>query len=128
MKAFLPRALIVLALTLATTACATRERYESQLQRWVGANISVVMDAWGYPSGSFEAPSGNLVYVWDRQDAYEVEPAISTGIYGGSGRYGSAIGFGFGSQTHMMRCQTYFEVDKKKTILSWRTQGNNCRQ
>lgn len=117
-----------LMLVLTMTACATRERYESQLQRWVGSNISVVMDAWGYPSGSFEAPSGNLVYVWDRQSSYDASPAISTGIYGGRYGYGSAIGFGFGGTQHLLRCQTYFEVDKKKTILSWRTQGNDCRK
>lgn len=121
------RAVAVLGLVLSLAACATRERYESQLQRWVGSNISTVMDAWGYPSGSFEAPNGNLVYVWDRQDVYDVEPTISTGIYGG-GRYGSAFGFGFGGQTRFLRCQTYFEVDKKKTILTWRTQGNDCRK
>ena len=46
-------ALTAVLLTLA--GCATRERYESELQTWVGKNISAVMDAWGYPSGSFEA-------------------------------------------------------------------------
>jgi len=127
MKTIPARLLVVLALTLATTACATRERYESRIQQWVGSNISVVMDAWGYPSGSFEAPNGNLVYVWDRQDAYDAGPAFSTGIYGGNGRYGSLFGLGYGTQTRLLRCQTYFEVDKKKTILNWRTQGNDCR-
>lgn len=120
--------LLLFILMLAGTGCATRERYESQLQQWVGANISAVMDAWGYPSGSFEAPDGNLVYVWDRQEAYEYDPGFTTGIYGGHGRYGSAFGFGIGTQTRLLRCQTYFEVDKKKTILSWRTQGNDCRR
>ncbi|PQA49441.1 hypothetical protein [Amnimonas aquatica] len=119
-------ALTAVLLTLA--GCATRERYESELQTWVGKNISAVMDAWGYPSGSFEAPSGNVVYVWDRQDTYMSGPSVQTGIYTG-GRYsGFFTGFGFGSDVRSLRCQTYFEVDKQKTILTWRTKGNDCRK
>ncbi|MEK6789411.1 MAG: hypothetical protein AABY68_10715 [Pseudomonadota bacterium] len=116
---------------LVLTGCATRERYESELQGWVGSNIKVVMDAWGYPSGSFESPTGNLVYVWDKQGSYTVAPTISTSIFsssrGGVG-FGTGVGFGFGQQSGSLRCQTYFEVDKAKTILNWKTQGNDCRK
>ncbi len=129
MKHSMLRTAAVLGLALSLAACATRERYQNHLQQWVGANISAVMEAWGYPSGSFEAPNGNLVYVWDRQATYDVDPAISTGIYsGGRFGYGSSLGFGFGGYTRVLRCQTYFEVDRQKTILTWRIQGNDCRQ
>lgn len=116
---------------LVLTGCATRERYESELQGWVGANIKVVMDTWGYPSGSFESPtSGNLVYVWDKQSSYTSPPVLSTTVVTGSRgtSIGTGLGFGFGGQTMSYRCQTYFEVDKTKTILSWKTQGNDCRK
>ena len=123
----------LLALTLGLfvlTGCATRERYENELQGWVGSNIKVVMDAWGYPSGSFESPTGNLVYVWDKHGSYTVAPTISTSIFTGSrgSGFGTGIGFGFGDRVGLLRCQTYFEVDKAKTILSWKTQGNDCRK
>jgi hypothetical protein len=112
------------------TGCATRERYENELQGWVGSNIKVVMDVWGYPSGSFESPTGNLVYVWDKQGSYTVAPTISTSIFTGSrgSGFGTGVGFGFGDRVGLLRCQTYFEVDKAKTILSWKTQGNDCRK
>ena len=116
---------------LVLTGCATRERYESELQGWVGSNIKVVMDAWGYPAGSFESPtSGNLVYVWDKQNSYTSPPMVSTTIVTGSrgSSIGTGFGFGFGGQTTNYRCQTYFEVDKAKTVLSWKTQGNDCRK
>lgn len=115
---------------LVLTGCATRERYETGLQAWVGSNIKVVMDAWGYPSGSFESPTGNLVYVWDKQNSYISPPTISTTVITGSrgSSFGTGFGFGFGGQTTNYRCQTYFEVDKAKTILSWKTQGNDCRK
>ena len=123
----------LIALTLGMlvlTGCATRERYESELQGWVGSNIKVVMDAWGYPSGSFESPTGNLVYVWDKQSSYTSAPMVSTTVITGSrgSSFGTGLGFGFGGQTTSYRCQTYFEVDKAKTILSWKTQGNDCRK
>lgn len=35
-----------------------------------------------------------------------------------------ACGYPSGS----LRCQTYFEVDKSKTILNWKTSGNDCRK
>ena len=121
-------ALVLGALVL--TGCATRERYENELQGWVGSNIKVVMDAWGYPSGSFESPTGNLVYVWDKQGSYTLAPTISTSIFTGSrgSGFGTGVGFGFGDRVGLLRCQTYFEVDKTKTILSWKTQGNDCRK
>ena len=121
-------ALVLGALVL--TGCATRERYENELQGWVGSNIKVVMDAWGYPSGSFESPTGNLVYVWDKQGSYTVAPTISTSIFTGSrgSGFGTGVGFGFGDRVGLLRCQTYFEVDKAKTTLSWKAQGNDCRK
>lgn len=121
--------LLLLALASLTLAgCATRERYENELQGWVGSNIKIVMDAWGYPSGSFESPTGNLVYVWDKQSSYSSAPMVSTTVVTGSRGFGTGLGFGFGGQTVNYRCQTYFEVDKAKTILSWKTQGNDCRK
>ena len=121
-------ALVLGALVL--TGCATRERYENELQGWVGSNIKVVMDAWGYPSGSFESPTGNLVYVWDKQGSYTVAPTLSTSIFTGSrgSGFGTGVGFGFGDRVGLLRCQTYFVVDKAKTILSWKAQGNDCRK
>ena len=64
------------AMVLVLSGCASRERYETELQGYVGKPISVVMDSWGYPSGSFEAPNGNLVYVWDKQSQYISPPTI----------------------------------------------------
>ena len=123
----------VLAVTLSLlvlSGCATRERYENELQSWVGANIKVVMDAWGYPSGSFESPTGHLVSVWAEHGSYTVPATISTSIFTGSrgSGFGTGVGFGFGDRVGLLRCQTYFEVDKAKTILSWKTQGNDCRK
>jgi len=111
------------AMVLVLSGCASRERYETELQSYVGKPISVVMDSWGYPSGSFEAPNGNLVYVWDKQSQYISPPTVQTSVFGGSGRgISTGIGFGFGGYAQQLRCQTFFEVDKVKTILTWRLQ------
>lgn len=119
----------LLAMVLVLSGCASRERYETELQGYVGKPISVVMDSWGYPSGSFEAPNGNLVYVWDRQSQFVSPPTIQTSVFSGHGRgVATGVGFGFGGHSRQLRCQTFFEVDKEKTILMWRLQGNDCRR
>lgn len=117
----------LLALLLVLAGCATRERYENYLQGWIGANIATVIGSWGYPSGSFDDPSsGNLVYVWDRQSAFTSAPMYQTTVF--PGRHGGYVNtMAFPGQTTIYRCQTYFEVDKNKNILRWRTQGNDCR-
>ena len=119
--------LILISITL-VSACATRERYEARIDTYVGKSINVVMDDWGYPSGSFEALNGNTVYTWDKQSSYTSSPSVQTGVFTGSSNGGFFTGFGFGSNTITRRCQTYFEVDKQKVILRWRTQGNDCRE
>lgn len=122
------KALPLALATLTLAGCATREKYENYLQGWIGANISTVITAWGYPSGSLEDPtSGNLVYVWDRQSSYTSAPTYQTSVIMGRHGGGYATTFGFPGQTYVYRCQTYFEVDKNKNILKWRTQGNDCR-
>lgn len=123
--------LITAGLTLLLlSGCATRERYENEVQAFVGQNISAVMASWGYPSGSFESPTGNLVYVWDRQSSYVSPPTVQTTIFTGHGRGGFATGFGygFGGRVDTLRCQTFFEVDKDKQVIGWRVQGNDCRR
>ncbi|MEO6699324.1 MAG: hypothetical protein ABIR53_06520 [Paraperlucidibaca sp.] len=123
--------LLLLVISLALlSACTTRERYEARINTYVGKPISVVMDDWGYPSGSFDAPNGNTVYTWDKQSSYTSAPSVQTGVFTGTGSGGGGFftGFGFGSNTVTRRCQTYFEVDKQKVILRWRTQGNDCRE
>lgn len=121
--------LLLLLISLAVlSGCATRERYESRINTYVGKPIAAVMDDWGYPSGSFEAPNGNTVYTWDKQSTYNRSPSVQTGIFTGTGGGGFFTGFGFGNDTVTRRCQTYFEVDKQKVILRWRTQGNDCRE
>lgn len=121
------RRISLLALLLALAGCATRERYENYLQGWIGSNIATVIGSWGYPSGSFEDPaSGNLVYVWDSQSAFTSAPMYQTTVF--PGRHGGyATTMAFPGQTTIYRCQTYFEVDKNKNVLKWRTQGNDCR-
>jgi len=119
--------LILIAISL-VSACATRERYEARINTYVGKSINEVMEDWGYHSGSREAPNGNTVYTWDRQSSYTSSPSIQTGVFTGGSSGGFFTGFGFGSDTITRRCQTYFEVEKQKVSLRWRTQGNDCRE
>lgn len=121
------RLLTLLLALLVLTGCATRERYEQRVQTYIGKPISVVMDEWGYPSGSFESPTGNTVYVWETESR-SASPHMSVGVYGGRWMsVGTHVGMGMSSAGTVSRCQTFFEVNKQKIITHWRLQGD-CRQ
>ncbi len=120
-------------MVVSLSGCATRERYEAEIQTFQGQPIAAVMERYGYPSGSFEAPNGNTVYVYDRQAAYFSPPVVTTSVFGGRHGvgFGTGIGFGLGGgRLNELRCQTFFEVDKspEKRVLTWRLQGNDCRR
>lgn len=122
------RYVCLLITVMLLTSCATRERYEASVKTYVGQPISAVMNDWGYPSGSFQSPTGNTVYVWETLKS-GVSPRMSVGVYGGHwpGGFGTSVGYGLGGSSDVRRCQTYFEVDAKKIITHWRLQGD-CRQ
>lgn len=125
----LAKRLLLALVALSLAACATQARYEAQIQQFVGKPISAVMDAWNYPSGSFEAPNGNQVYVWDDQRTYNYPPTVISSYYSrGYGRGFSGSGFGVAGSSVNLRCQTYFEVNKQKIILNWRIQGDDCQR
>ena len=125
--------LYVTLLTLFLTACATTEKYEAILNTWVGASVNDLVSSWGYPQESFQAPNGNMVYVYSKSmnfvmptqttSRYDIQSdplyGLPTTVYGNTTTTGG--------QTLSYSCRTFFEVNQSKKIVSWRWEGNNCR-
>ena len=109
--------------------CATTAKYEAVLTSWVNADINALTNSWGYPSGSFNAPNGNKVYVYQNGGSLTMPTTYQTqaNVYGyGNYAYGTATTNVYGGQTLNYWCRTFFEVDSSDRIVKWSWQGNNC--
>ncbi len=110
--------------------CATTAKYEAALNSWVGSDANALTNSWGYPSGSFEAPNGNKVYVYQNGGSVTLPTTYQTNAnvtsYGNTA-YGSATTNVYGGQTLNFWCKTFFEVGPDNRIVRWSWQGNNCK-
>ena len=122
MKVTLILALIVVLIV----GCATTKKYESVLDTWLNSDINSLIESWGYPDNSFEAPNGNMVYVYSRSGQVTL-PSQTTSNYNiyGNTVYGSSTTTG--GQTIKLGCTTFFEVNQGNRIIKYRYEGNNCK-
>lgn len=120
------KVLVALALACSLSGCATTEKYENVLSSWVGSDVNQLVNSWGYPQNSFQAPNGNTVYVYGTSGSYTM-PQQTTSTYNAVGNtvYGNSTTTG--GQTLSFWCKTYFEVDDSDRIVTWRWEGNNCK-
>lgn len=122
------RLLVVTTVSL-NAACATTANYEANLKSWVGADAKSLVDSWGYPAGSFEAPSGNKVLVYQdggsmvMPTTYQTRANVSA--YGNTA-YGNATTNVYGGQTLTFWCNTLFEVSPSNIVVHTSWEGNNC--
>jgi hypothetical protein len=95
-------------------------KYEAKINSWIGADINKLIESWGYPESSFEAPNGNKVYVYSQDSSYttpmvtNVNPSTHTA-------------YTYGGRTVQRLCNTYFEVDSTGKIIKCTWKGNYCR-
>ena len=106
---------------LLMVGCATTENYNKILDTWIGADITDLMDSWGYPQGSFDSPNGNKVYVYSEGGAYTTPVTTNTTVVGNTVQNHT-----YGGITVNYNCTTYIETDDSGTIVTWSWEGNNC--
>lgn len=119
-------------LLLSQTGCAglltgwtpNRPSYDQVVSTWVGQSVDTLVNQWGYPTRSFQSPSGNMVYAYERSASYTSAPyQMPSYIYGSSISHGITVA----GNTATIFCNTYFEVDdESKTIVRTRWDGNHC--
>jgi len=118
--------LFILLISVVLFSCATTENYEKNLNSWLGVNIDNLVNQWGYPTHSFEAPNGNKVYVYEYSSTGRL-PTYTTIQEYNYGYYTQYRATTYGGQVITYWCRTFFEVDKSNIIIRWRWEGNNCR-
>ena len=114
-------------LMLGISGCASTQKYESVLNSWLGHDAQKLVNEWGYPTGTFRAPNGNEVYVYERGSTMTMPSQYrTTGNITPLGTY-NATTYQTGGQTVQSWCKTFMELNSSKTIVSWRWEGNACR-
>lgn len=112
---------ILIILSIYPIGCAWQSaqinRYPDIINNWNGRHIDDLMDKWGYPQQSFQAPNGNIVYVYSREVIY-ISPIWSTPI----SNYKI-----FGGNTSTKYCYTYFETNNNNNIVNGSYEGNACQ-
>lgn len=106
---------LVCAVVVGTAACATRGKYESVLNSWVGADINRLMASWGPPSDEYTMPNSDKMFTWLWIGG--------TRVVANYNQYLNMITAG--SVTYW--CKTTFTASRSGRINSWRWEGNACR-
>ncbi|KOO13326.1 hypothetical protein AKJ18_19140 [Vibrio xuii] len=121
---------IVLIILCVLQGCATTEKYNAILDTWMGHNINELVQSWGYPDSTFEAPNGNKVYVYGYQaSTYVPQTNYTTTTYNviGNNLYSNSTTNSYGGYSVNHNCTTYFETDVDGTIVNWQWKGNACK-
>lgn len=116
-----PQIAAIFLMSFIVGGCATVGGYKQTLNSWSGSNINKLVDSWGYPSRSFQAPNGNMVYVYESKS----DPTYTTTS---SPFPNAAFGNSIETSASVNWCQTFFEVDSSSSIVKWSFKGNACRQ
>jgi hypothetical protein len=119
------KALILVVIAFVITGCATHENYKKILDTWVGQSEADLIRSWGVPINSYDA-GGNtfLVYQTTRQYTTQGQPSTYS-TYNVGNTYYTQEHKGYSSQSYERSCVTTFEL-LYGTIISWRSQGNDC--
>lgn len=107
--------LFIGVLLLASCAMATSEKYEAQLNSWLGQSEDALVAVWGIPDGTYDRKIDGinvkyLIYNSTRNvympDAYNMDKALS----------GSFVA---------KFCKTSFAIDKDDNVIfSWKYDGD----
>lgn len=124
-KTVMHKVTFIFAAAIFLSACATTAKYEATLNSWLGHSANELVNSWGYPISTFEAPNGNTVYVYSSSGSYTMPTNTNTtvNVYGNTAYANSTT---TGGQTLRFWCHTFFEVNSRKEITKWSWRGNNC--
>jgi hypothetical protein len=109
-----------------TISLPTGRGYTQLCQEYVGHDAGLLIDAWGYPGRTFDAPDQKKVFVYvETRDEYTLNPLAHSALIEyppridpRSTRSGETEGNVTGlSVPSMDYCITYFEVDKNNQII-----------
>ena len=117
------RSLLLVSLA-ALCGCATTANYKKAVNSWVGVDMDILVNSWGYPTRTFAAPNGNTVYEYLKSDSYNT-PTYTSYNYDTASKTGNATTYG--GETITVYCRTFFETNASKKIVKATFEGNGCR-
>lgn len=115
---------VFIAALAALCGCATTANYRKAVDSWVGADAQRLVDSWGYPARTFDAPNGNTVYEYASSETYQTS-RFTTYTY--NPRTNSGYASTYGGDTLSFYCKTYFEINAAKKVVKASFKGNSCK-
>jgi hypothetical protein len=106
---------LALVMGLASTSCATEEKYAAQMQGWVGRPERELLATWGAPYRAYESDGTRYL-------TYARLSLIPVGGY--YDRWDSW--YGSSARTMALSCETTFVV-ANGIVQSFSHRGNDCR-
>ena len=124
-------------LLVSALGCATTEKYEAKVQSFFGADVSLLIEKWGYPSQTTVAPSGNKLLIYSNSrsvvipqyDFTNTPDETATYKYNSFTRTVEEQRYRKPAQAPTVMnlgCTTYFEVSESNTIVRYSFEGNDC--
>ena len=86
--------LVIMAIVALLSGCATIENYENVLRSWMGKDVNLLIQTYGYPSSTMELANGNTVYIYMRSHQYTsptYQDTNSNYNYYSNGKYGGYV-------------------------------------
>ena len=112
---------------LASCAHPTVSGYKNLCESWVGNTETSLVDSWGYPTRTFNAPNGNKVHYYGASSSYKTPTKINTrSTHTGYGNYSHRSNVTGGNVINYI-CNTYFELNDLGIIISYKFNGNSCK-
>ena len=113
------------------SGCATRANYSRAVVSWKGAVSSKLTDAWGYPDRIKSLVNGHKLYVYRREERGQLPVVMTPGYTSVQTRDGLTTVTSMpptmsGGGSYDLRCNTWFEVNRRGRIVKTRFRGNNC--
>ena len=104
---------ILILFIFIVVSCTSRKDHEANLNSWIGAKESVLIETWGTPSTHYKTDDGKKYLTWKNR---------SQAIIGGSYGYGTS----YISPTLVTSNCDITMVLIDGLVSTWNYKGNNC--
>lgn len=125
------RRLGVIVVLVWLAGCATTERFTAHMDSYVGADLAVLRDTFGYNYIERSLGDGLRAFTWTWVDrgtypAYRTPDVITTYETRKGTRVVVHPGYYFPPERYEFSCEFTFIVDAAGKATGWRAQGNGC--
>jgi hypothetical protein len=99
---------------------------DEAMQSWLGYSVEDIIKSWGYPNDERTILDKHLIYWIDSKNEYVPQQVHSTVRPSGYNNNSVVNTYTTGGYNIENSCIKIIEIDKKKKIINYQVQGNNC--